>query len=65
MKSSTMNMTSGVTIDSSLIIHKYAQNSYKCHLTTSSPKCPPINPDNKNPLAMSFIPTAKGLVLLL
>ena len=66
-KSVKTNTMSGVTITRSMILRKHGQKSHHRHLTTLWSKCSKtnsnqINKDDKKPLAMSFIPTAKGFV---
>ena len=58
---------SGVTTTRSLIPRKHERKSHRRHLATLWSKCSKtnsnqINKNGKKPLAMSFIPTAKGLV---
>ena len=66
-KSVKTNTMSGVAITRSLILRKHGRKSHHRHLATLWSKCSKtnsnqINKDDKKPLSMSFIPTAKGFV---
>ena len=66
-KSVKTNTMSGVTTTRSLIPRKHRRKSHRRHLATLWSKCSKtnsnqINKDDKKPLAMSFIPTAKDFL---